>query len=522
MVGPCRGQQPSVGGRRVMELRDSKELARGAIVGIGGKGLGRIIQLSLQVILARSLGPAAYGLYALGWTLLRMASVLGSMGLNNGVIRFARSGRALGEATGGHRVAMEGVGLALVAGIGLGGATWALADWIATDALRTPQLTGVLQSFAIGFPLAAALRVAAAATLVSRRPIYSVVAEDIGRPLVTILIVLPLLLLGRSVEEIADGTVVAIGVAALMSIGFVRRVLPPGNERADRRTGTAWQLLRFSFPTALAAVFSVFLTWIDRLFVAYYLESAAVGVYQAVSQTAVMFTVILSGINAIFTPIAAAMWREGDIARLTRFYRTSTRWGLYLGMLPLLVIGSVPTAVVTCLYGTQYEAGAAALVILSVGQMLHVAAGGANVVLIMADRQREWMALSTLAVCANVLLNWVLVPSWGIEGAALATAASVGILFVPAVLRLRRLFNMWPYDLSTLKCAAAAVVACATAVTLTASIGTSGGTSLLLSGAVCTAGWIGMLRLLGIDDDDRILWKAVRQRMARPRERRED
>ena len=67
---------------------DLKRLASGASVATAGRVAGRGLNFLVQVILARLLGPALFGLYVIGWTFIRIASMIGPLGLDQGVIRF--------------------------------------------------------------------------------------------------------------------------------------------------------------------------------------------------------------------------------------------------------------------------------------------------------------------------------------------------------------------------------------------------------------------------------------------------
>ncbi|RMH48620.1 MAG: hypothetical protein D6694_00260 [Gammaproteobacteria bacterium] len=67
---------------------DVRRLGKGAIVAMGGRVGGRVMLLVSQVILARVLGPAGFGLYALGWTVMQIVSLIAPLGTHDGVIRF--------------------------------------------------------------------------------------------------------------------------------------------------------------------------------------------------------------------------------------------------------------------------------------------------------------------------------------------------------------------------------------------------------------------------------------------------
>jgi O-antigen/teichoic acid export membrane protein len=67
---------------------DISTLASGAGITLFGKVSGRGIDALTEILLARWLGPTAFGLYAIGMTVLRIVGTIGAFGLNNGVIQF--------------------------------------------------------------------------------------------------------------------------------------------------------------------------------------------------------------------------------------------------------------------------------------------------------------------------------------------------------------------------------------------------------------------------------------------------
>ena len=72
----------------VADTDDTEVLATGAGVNFLGHFLGTALQFAVHITLARWLGPTAYGLYAIAWTVLRISRTLGQMGLNKGMLRF--------------------------------------------------------------------------------------------------------------------------------------------------------------------------------------------------------------------------------------------------------------------------------------------------------------------------------------------------------------------------------------------------------------------------------------------------
>jgi len=66
---------------------DIRVLAKGTGIALPGQVIGRVLTFGGHVLLARLLGPEVFGLYALGWTLLKVGTLAAAFGLPVGVVR---------------------------------------------------------------------------------------------------------------------------------------------------------------------------------------------------------------------------------------------------------------------------------------------------------------------------------------------------------------------------------------------------------------------------------------------------
>ncbi|KYK20621.1 hypothetical protein AYK21_05785 [Thermoplasmatales archaeon SG8-52-2] len=81
--------------------------------------------------------------------------------------------------------------------------------------------------------------------------------------------------------------------------------------------------------------------------------------------------------------------------------------------------------IVTSLFGQEYIFSANALRILSLGYMIHNLSGS-NTSTLIGIGENQFILYSTLVVAIlNIILNVILIPIWGIEGAAIATAIAL-------------------------------------------------------------------------------------------------
>lgn len=253
------------------------------------------------------------------------------------------------------------------------------------------------------------------------------------------------------------------------------------------------------------------IVWGDRLLVSYYCSAADIGIYQAAVQCGFMLAIVLSAFNAIFSPLIAELYRKGEIGRLDRLFKISTKWGLYCCAPFGLVLMLAPRETMTFFFGPQYEGGAVVLIIVTMTQLINVGTGAVDHLLIMTGQQRSWVMISAFMLVVNLTLGFLLIPRWGLLGAALSTATTYTGLFVAGLLHVKRTLGVWPYEMQYLKGLLAAVLAGFAVMFVRAS--GMGPPTLIFCGSVATALLVFGVTLftLGLDREDReflgLMWR---------------
>ena len=499
---PAGNPRDSRDSRSAESSGDLSRLARQASVSLGGNFAGRFLSFLNYAILARLLGPAALGLYAMGMALLQMFEGVARLGMSNGVIRLGTRYRRTTPAAL-KQVLTVAVTLSGGCGLLVAGVLWVLAPWIASEIFGKGSLAVVIRWFAAAVPLVAMLRVVAAATRVTLRTQYSVWASEIVPGIMNLLLLAAFWLAGEALLCAIAARVLSFGVALAIALFLLRRLFPGSLSihQYDRRT--ARHLLAFSLPTALASILSsLFLS--DRLLIGVFLTPADVGVYQVAAQTSLVLASLLAGVNAIFVPMAADLHHRGEHQRLESLFRISTRWGLHAATPLFLVMITFSPEILDTLYGAEYRGAAVSLVILSCGQLVNVATGAADSVLTMSGHPKRWLAITVAAVAANLGLNLILIPRAGIAGAAMATSLTSLLRFSAALWQVRAHVGIWPYDRRYAKSAAAALVSAA----ILGLVPLSGWTGFLLLALATLVSYIAFalsLAAFGLDSEDRRL-----------------
>ncbi len=439
----------SLKGQTAVSLSLLTTLGSGAVVLLVGKSIGRGLFLLSQVMLARILGPEWFGLYAIGWTFFRMLGIVVPLGLDQAVVRYG-SVYMDGQPEKYKGILNHSLLMACLSGLLVSAGLYLLSPYIAS-VFQKPDLLPVLRWFAVTLVFFSGIRVIVSATTLSQRMIYAVTVDEFVWPGLSLFFMIIFLQKGWGVNGTAVAVLIALVATFIVALIFWIRLFPVTVLKTVQAVSSKWELLSFSLPAMLAFAAGVYLFWIDRLMIGYWLPADQVGIYQAVSQFSLIFATILASMNGILTPMIARFIHQKRMKDLETVMRVATKWGLYVSLPLALVIWVIPEDAIQVILGEEYKAGILVAIILVTTQLVNVATGAVNHVLIMASHQRRWLILSTLALGVNVGLNWLLIPRLGIVGAALATAVSIGGLFVAGLWQMSRLLGIWPYDRRFLK-----------------------------------------------------------------------
>jgi O-antigen/teichoic acid export membrane protein len=242
-------------------------------------------------------------------------------------------------------------------------------------------------------------------------------------------------------------------------------------------------------------------------------QLAGFWIYQAASQSSTLFAILLSGFNVVLNPMIADHDRAGRQSELEHLFHVATKWGLYLSIPFFLVIFWMPREVILVVFGDGFSQGAAPMVILALGQLVNVSTGAVGPLLVMTGRPVQWTSISAAMLLVSVVLGVLLIPSYGLVGAAISTSTAVAGKFILGLAQVRRSLGMWPYDRRYVKGLLAAGVALAPLVLVRAMPSVLPLARLALGGLACAATFGLTLLALKIDPEDQQLLVALRRRI---------
>lgn len=399
-----------------------------------------------QVAMARLLTESAYGDVVLALTVVNVATLAAKFGMDDGVMReFPHHEENPSKARG---VVRASLGVAAVSGSLAGVAVFAFAPIIASRAFHDPSLTWLIRIAAVSVPFSVVGSIAVSLARGARDARTHAYVNQLFRPAVRFVLVGSLVVAGLNSAGAVAGQTAAIVLAGIASLVLARRVLPSFEVPATRMYRS---VLAFSIPLALFQSMVFLVSNVDIYMLGYFASSAAVGVYNIAFQLGNLFTAVLTTIGFLLPPVLTRLYDEGKHVEMRRTYQVMTKWMVVVAVPLFVVLFGFPELVITLAFGDSYRDGAVVLRILAVGNFLAILLGlnARSLIGLGANKVVNYVLIAQTVV--NIALNYVLIPIYGIAGAAVASMVAVLVSDILGSAVLYTRFGVHPFTRATFR-----------------------------------------------------------------------
>jgi O-antigen/teichoic acid export membrane protein len=428
-------------------------MARGGAFNLAAVACMGVTSFVLVVVLTRGLGATGYGLVATAIAVFTIFANTGELGADTGMLR--EIPRLLVQRRARDVRALLRVGLYPVLLVGI---AMAVLVWI-----YAPQLTDVLVRHHSGSAevtylriLAPFLALAPAATVAlagtrgfGNMKIFALVQNvfvPVTRPVLAGIVLLAGL--GGAAVVLAWGAPLVIAlVAALVFLVRFMRSAEKGVAGAEPPRSTrvvAREFWSFTAARGVAGALSIAMAQISLLMVSALRSPHDAGIFSAVTRYVMMGTFAFAAMRIAIGPQIArllAQRREGDAEAV---FQTATWWLMALSWPFYLLLMIFPHAVLE-LFGHAFGAGAVALSLLCLSELIDMGTGNITLVLLMGGRSKWNLINIVLGLITTVTLDLLLIPPFGLVGAAIGAGTATIVINAAAVVEVAAFMKMKPF-----------------------------------------------------------------------------
>jgi O-antigen/teichoic acid export membrane protein len=464
-------------------------------------------------------GPAQLGFYVLGTTLVQIANILSQFGMDNGVVRYVAHYRAEGDARRVRGTVIQALLVTFVLSAVLSILLFLGARFLAEKVFDKPFLETMFRAFSVSLPFFTIMSMALWITQGFQTVKYQTYVQDVVRPLLNLAFIAVFYLLGVQVLGAVAAYILSMIFGAVLALYYLRRVFPNLLNRRVKPKFESRALFRASAPMIVASFTQQVIPWIAVLVLGAFEAVRVVGIYNVAFRTAALSTLVLFAFSGIFSPMVSNLYRRGLSQDLSYLYKDVSRWA-FTGAFAFFLMTVLLARDIMAVFGDEFIWGWPVIVVIAAAQLFSSSVGPTARVLAMTGHQRIVMFATLGSAAAAAALNLLMVPIYGIFGAAAGTAAAMVLVNVVTMLSVHRFLGFWPYSVRYAKPVIAGLMA-ATSVYLARLVlpAYTGATALLIFAPLFLGVFVMLLVALGLSPSDRqflaSFWAAVRRNFRR-------
>jgi len=401
------------------------EILTGSTWALSSHVIGAGLGLISSIIIARFYGAELLGIVAVLNSFLILATILTVLGTNTSILRLIPEHLVKYSPTSAFKVYRKTQYLVIGCSLVMGTLLFFGADLIAGKVFNKPHLSFyfALAACFVLFKSLMLLNTRAVRGLRLIRTFAFMLALPHGLNLI-LLLLLGLLVSTRDVPVYAQLCAYALtGILgwAIMEYSFKKRMAPQDTVHPM----PAREILSISLPMLITATMTFVIGQTGVIMLGMFRSEAEVGYYAIAVKLATLTAFILQAINSMAGPKFSELFHSGRMDELFHVARKSAKlifWTTSPILLGFVVFGK---PVLTIAFGSAFSVAYPALVLLVIGQFVNSISGATLLFMNMTGNQKVLRNIMLIAAVLNIGINIVLIPSYGIYGAAVAAMVSL-------------------------------------------------------------------------------------------------
>ena len=426
-----------------------KLIAKSSIIVFIGVLLSKLLSYFYKIIVARNFGPETYGIFTLALIVIGVLITLASLGLPEGLLRFValyKGQKDIKKATYLFKFSLIAI---FISSIFFSILLYVFAEQLSINFFHNADLTIYLKVLSLTIPLSALTSIFLSVLKGFQKvALYSFIVNIFHNTLKVVLLFLFIIIGFKDKSLVYSYFFSALGVLVISYLGvksYLKKITAPEEINKNTKKKVLSELIVYSWPIIFLGAITTLFYWIDSIVIGHFKGTAEVGFYNVVFTIVTLFGIAPELFMQLFFPIIVEHFSKNNLVTIREISKQVSKWIFIINVPLLLLMLLFPGAIINILFGADYLSGKNALIILAVGNFIgSLTIPLCNNLLSMKGKSKWILTNLIVASIFNLILNLIFVPKYGMEGAAIITAATWILLSLALLLEVRHLFSYVP------------------------------------------------------------------------------
>ena len=404
----------------INKFKENEILSKGSTAFIF-KIIGSLLGYVFLILVTRTSGAEVWGVFALCLALLNITSIFSRMGIDIAILKFISSFKD--DIVKAKAIYLKGLKLVFSLSIFFTILLYFLSEFIAATIFNKNQLTFYIQLMAFAIIPFTIIYLNAQSFRGLKKISHFAFFQHVSKFLLAIIFFVGISFFTEIPiqKNIFYAFIAALYCAMILSIILLKQedVSEKGFSPISSK-----ELLKTAFPMMLSTSILLIMSWADSIIIGIFKTEVEIGIYNVSIKLAMISGIVLGAVNSIVAPKLSQTYNNGKKEEFKSIVKQSTRV-IFFSSVPILIFLIAFPEFLLSFFGSEFIVGKTALYILLIGQIINAFSGSVGVIMQMTGKEKLFQNILILALFLNIGLNFLLIPNHGIEGAAIASSASI-------------------------------------------------------------------------------------------------
>jgi len=408
------------------------------------RGGGAVFAFLTQIAIARWAGAGTFGIYAIAWTWIMVLGTLSQAGFGVAMTRFVSRYMERERPERAWQVIVFSAQFVTKVGIVTSFIAIGTVFFLSEENIAAATTSSMLLAMTL-VPLYGLSELGQGVLRGLGDNMRAFVPGFLLRPVVLFALVSLAFISGLDID--ATLVVASLGISLLFVVALQWHWIwhrGRGLEGKNHRRWHAGHWISVAVPMVMTDAYLLLVSYMDLLVLDLYVSPEKVAVYFAAVKIIALVWFFPFAVSGVSARLLAQVFERGDMSKLKNLVFKFIHWSFWPTFI-LSILLMISGDRILVLFGDGFADGLFVLQILACGLIFQSAAGPIKYLMTMTEEQNSSAVILIFAACANIGLNFLLIPIWGLEGAAVATVGTQVFATGLMVIQTWRRLGVWSF-----------------------------------------------------------------------------
>lgn len=395
-------------------------------------------------LISKNYGSEIVGIYSVSMSFLLILSMISSLGINISILRFV--GEIKSKEYNLSYLYKYSTQFVIICSLLISFALFKLSPTISNYFFQNELYINALKLISLTIPFMAVLNIGIEFLIGIERFKKS---EFLRSVLPSLIVVLAIYIYGIKISNnllpvfsIGVGVILSSFLSIFFILSHLKKVsyFQEKKEKLIKRS----KIIKTSFPMMITSVSALLLANISLIMCEYFLSSQEVGVYSVCWRISALVSIVMLVLNSISGPKFSELFWSNQLDDLQDTISESTRVVFYFSLLVSTFIIIFQKKIFS-IFGGDFSGGSEIIFYFILSQLFYCFTCSNGVILNMIGKQKLNAILVSVVLFLTIILNIILIPKFGLKGAAITNlVSSVMLNFITSFI-IQKKYNLKTY-----------------------------------------------------------------------------